>query len=82
MILFLFHDFFWNFRPECLIALCNETCEVDDFDFIQYINVDMLKLTRLPNGKIFNLLIWFICFLNRGSTKMKISLKNSSYGIS
>jgi hypothetical protein len=46
--------------------------EAGDLDLIQHMNVDMLKLTRLLNGKIFNLLIWFICFFYRGSTKMEI----------
>jgi hypothetical protein len=49
--------FFWNFRLECLIASDDETCEVGDLNLIQHMNVDMLKLTRLLNGKIFNLLI-------------------------
>ena len=43
----------WNiFRLECLIASGDETCEAGDLDLIQHMNVDMLKLTRLLNGKI------------------------------
>ena len=40
-----------NFRLECLIASGDETCEAGDLDLIQHMNVDMLKLTRLLNGK-------------------------------
>jgi hypothetical protein len=49
-----------NIRLECLIASGDETCEAGDLDLIQHMNVDMLKLTRLLNGKIFNRFILFI----------------------
>ena len=39
------------FRLECLIASGEETCEAGDLDLIQHMNVDMLKLTRLLNGR-------------------------------
>ena len=43
-----------EFRLECLIASGDEACEAGDLDLIQHMNVDMLKLTRLLNGKIFS----------------------------
>jgi hypothetical protein len=49
-----YKNFFFKFRLECLIASGDETCEAGDLDLIQHMNVDMLKLTRLLNGKIFN----------------------------
>ncbi|CAF4024493.1 unnamed protein product, partial [Rotaria sp. Silwood1] len=42
---------------ECLIASGDETYDAGDLDLIQHMNVDMLKLTRLLNGKIFYILI-------------------------
>ena len=55
------------FRLECLSASGDETCEAGDLDLIQHMNVDMLKLTRLLNGKIENLfstkLKTFVCLI-------------------
>lgn len=39
-----------------MIASGDETCEAGDLDLIQHMNVDMLKLTRLLNGKRFFLI--------------------------
>ena len=50
--IFLFFLLF--IRLECLIASGDETCEAGDLDLIQHMNVDMLKLTRLLNGKRFH----------------------------
>ncbi len=46
-----FYFVFFFVRLECLIASGDETCEAGDLDLIQHMNVDMLKLTRLLNGK-------------------------------
>jgi hypothetical protein len=51
--------FLFFVRLECLIASGDETCEAGDLDLIQHMNVDMLKLTRLLNGKIIDHLILF-----------------------
>ncbi len=54
-----------------MIASGDETCEAGDLDLIQHMNVDMLKLTRLLNGKIFasiNSIDWIFLPIYRGST--------------
>jgi hypothetical protein len=67
--------FFLFVRLECLIASGDETCEAGDLDLIQHMNVDMLKLTRLLNGKrVFVYLLNEYSFIfNRGSSKMAIT---------